>query len=197
MPPNLPKDVTLRHQTELGIFSKDPTEAFSSLQVIATEADWDRLGATLSDADPFFGFANGAAIGDVAMMPSGGGAAALSPLTFGPMSRQDYWADIPIVGDGGQPAGDGSVKALRVWQHGLCSHETPIQDILEQVVDGLQSQFIDGACANPGLQPDFQFARATTYLAHATGFPQDVHGGFQLASHLRVHDDGYCATTAT
>jgi hypothetical protein len=96
----------------------------------------------------------------------------------------------PASGLGAAPAGDGSVKAVRIYPIGMCSTEVKLQTFIDQVAGGFADNFIQSVCDVDGLIPALQYVYDSVYLAHESEPVQSVNDGFFLASHLRIHDNG-------
>ena len=128
------------------------------------------------------------------MMPYGpqfgGGYNPNNPLILDPIRRQDFWLEAPASGPGAAPAGDGSVKALAIFPRGMCSTEQPLRTIADTIAIRFVDTFIGGVCGGGDLIPDMQYAYVTSYLSHRPQAVSDLNGGFFLASHVRIHDNG-------
>jgi len=121
-------------------------------------------------------------------------------LCFGPCSSDydgagSWWAfwGPTVAGHTGTPAstvaglaapnGKGSVKGLALYDHGICSQEVPFSDLLGGKLDDIWTQV--KASVDSEWDVDYGtriFQGVTSYVAHATGTPTDLHGGFVVAS---------------
>jgi hypothetical protein len=103
-------------------------------------------------------------------------------LTLGPSK---FAGSGVLVGKAAQPGGDGSVQALRMYDHGNCSVEQPLGSILNPINDGFWSNFSKAAYDNIlGLETMRYYSNLTPTLEHA--YVTEPRDGFFLDLHYQV-----------
>jgi len=104
-----------------------------------------------------------------------------------PLDPTMFWGNTTPMG-GSAPGGEGSIKAVRVHDHGACSVELPFVvgdddggGIFEMVNQKVWDGFVEAIDAKD--EPDGairHWSHAITYLDHTQGDVTDVRGGFFL-----------------
>jgi len=81
----------------------------------------------------------------------------------------------------------GSVKGLRVFDHGFCSHPEELQPIYDKIQSSLWDGFV-GYAQDNGADAERFYTGIVTFLMRNDKDPTDaLHGGFQLAGHLAAY----------
>jgi hypothetical protein len=105
-------------------------------------------------------------------------------------SVTDFWPP-PIApsGPGTRPEGLASIKAARVINHGLCSSELPVLQILDQVSDAVWDKFQEAIQdASNCITQIRDFSQATSFLHQTTDLEPAQFGGFFLNFAFRTID---------
>jgi hypothetical protein len=184
--------VSFENQAEAVFFVRDPEEMFQSLRSRANDDlgwQYDTTGCAGGGCPrlPVTPFAFSAA------SPNGGGGGA-SFAASAPVFQATFWNGTTPRAPGADPRGLSSIKATRVYQHGLCSYETPIADIIGRINQSYLDQFFDpnGSVCNAGaivpINGNIDYSNLTSYLSHSEGSLEDLRGGFLFASALSVFD---------
>lgn len=113
-----------------------------------------------------------------------------------PLSTVDFFSNVPPEGPAASPPG-GSVKAVRVYNHGACSHETLTSQsdgkgLLDEVSEAVWKGFVEGVIVDGGecknnRHPFLLSSAAVNYLDHTPRETRDLRGGFFL--HVKYFAD--------
>ena len=171
-------------QAEALFFARDPEEVFRTLSSLDNDdAAW-QLNTT------------GCAGAGCPLLPAIPAALALASPTQGGVlpataiaAQGSFWGASP-QGPGADPRGLSSIKAARVYQHGVCSIESPIVDILKRINGGILDSVFDpaGDLCSSHFNGNVKYTNLTSYLSHAEGAPSDLRGGFLFASDVSIFD---------
>ncbi len=95
------------------------------------------------------------------------------------LSPSAFWATGVAEGQASAPTGTGSVKAVRLLNHGVCSARRPIlETILQPVVNAFFDKLVESVADNVSADDLLvHFIHATAYVGSDQGSP---HGGFVL-----------------
>jgi hypothetical protein len=167
-------------QHELLLFARDPEETFETLRQFPLNDDsgWkkevspENLPAVMT-----------------AVYPPTSSFAPETKITIKP-TRTDFWPP-PIApsGPGTRPDGSGSIKAVRVINHGLCSQELPLSNILTEVSDGLWTHFQDTITKQSNcIEQIRRWSHTTSFLHQTTDLEPAQFGGFFLNFDFHTHD---------
>jgi hypothetical protein len=81
------------------------------------------------------------------------------------------------------PNGSGSVKAFAMYDHGTCSHEIPLSDLMGGKLDSIWNDVKTQVAGEWDVDyGDRQFQGASAFVSHTPGSLTDIHGGVILAS---------------
>jgi hypothetical protein len=105
------------------------------------------------------------------------------------LSTVDFFSNVSPVGPAASPLG-GSIKAVRVYNHGACSAETltapgGMVGLLDRVSESVWKGFVEGVIVEDGeckeARKPFRFSSsAVNYLDHTPRETRDLRGGFFL-----------------
>lgn len=184
--------------TEADVFALDPTilsmmlrnQAFTGVVYDPYGGDWEKMTRRPSDSQnvslPFavvVPYPNQ----DVLFLPPPGS----PPLDAQVILGITKFAGNPpnaLAGLAADP-GLGSVKALRVYDHGFCSHPEDLQPIYKTISENIWDGFEDYAHSE-GADAKRFYTAIVTMLDHENKAPSnDLHGGFQLSGHLAAYPD--------
>ena len=175
-------------QAEALFFARDPEEMFQTLAALRNDdAAW-QLNTT--------GCAGGGCPGPLPVIPAA--LAVASPTQGGVVPATaiaalgTFWNGASTEGPGADPGGKSSIKAVRVYHHGVCATEQPIQKALNLVNTQFYTNFFKPGrvCSNPAafLDGNIYYTNLTSYLTHSEGVQSDLRGGFLFASDIEVID---------
>lgn len=93
-----------------------------------------------------------------------------------------------LVGPAAAPGARGSVKGLRLYDHGACSREVALAPIYEAIQEQAWERYRDAVNDQGGDAERFYMA-LMTILDRKSGAPtNELHDGFQLGGHLYAHN---------
>ncbi len=173
-----------KNQADVLAFARDPQEIFDTLRGLTDDDFGWQQNTSLSFFPNVVGIAS----------PNRFGAYfAAAPTPEGDFFP--FYTSNPPQDTAASPLGSGSIKAIRVYQRGLCSAVQPLGGIISTVANNFVSSFIDpkgtvcsGHPIGTTLSGTVFYTNATSYLAHNEGQIGDLRGGFRLASGLQVYD---------
>lgn len=180
--------VTLQRRYETDLMLRDPTELHQTLIGDSGNFQWPADAATPTYGTPW-------TLPDALTMPFPSGSSAHA-LVLNPVAVTDFWpAPGPYAGPA--PQNGFSLKAINIWEGGLCSREVPLQPFLDQITQGIHDSFLRGVCDTPlgtylGIigggetTGDARQVNATVQSRHIYGFPGSVRGGFMVNVNAKV-----------
>jgi hypothetical protein len=185
--------ITLTQPYEVQLFTYEPgVQAQDLLGTYADPGTWESEVTTPSGPPPWY-------LPNAVSMPFPPPPGYLSPLVLGPVLPYTFWAPSQPanwVGPGNAPVGTGSIKDVRLFQRGMCSVETPIQPILDQLTSELHDTFLHSSCSPGETTGSVTWIHAVTNLPNgASNGPSKLGdvglgGGFSLNARLHVEDHG-------
>jgi hypothetical protein len=160
-------------QHEVMFFARDPEETFETLRKSLNDDSGWRVQVN-SEFLPHVLTLN---------YPNADGFTPQQEIHLFPTATTFWPGPAPLTprGPGALPRGSGSIKAVRVVNHGLCSTELPMQPILDQVSDKLWDEFkAKIQNASNCLDQERFWSHATSFLHQTTDFEPAQFGGFLL-----------------
>jgi len=171
---------TPHRDTEVYVFACDPKQQKEWLQGL-TEWTCDHWGCESEDALWNKGTVPGVSVPHPVAVPQQPSLVHLD-LTTSQFAPYDFLQAPCSVPDGAV-----SVKAARLYQHGLCSYPMALAGLMHQVSDAVWQGFVDEMMAESG--PDLaarEWFHTFAYLDHEEGAPLDLRGGFHVDLYYRV-----------
>jgi hypothetical protein len=169
------------------LFVRDLDEANASI----TQVGSDHVDQNLIDAQAPFDWNNNTSEvylpGALALqrLPSDG------PTISAVVSKDDYWLGVSAAGPAAAPSGNGSIKSLRVLDHGQCSASTAIGPQLAEASSEFWTKLVKktrDSCSSADAH--LEYSRAVTYLGHDHGVTHSAPGGFYWDAryYINVHN---------